>query len=169
MSYTKYHFVLSPSETTSLILNSHDSVDIGEIINIVDSSISKMMTVRGSHNNSSKKDRISSKANKTTKANKNKSNRRSDTNKTPYQTPTYSSQLPFLLGHLNIMLGVVVSFISKVLLVALKCTSVIMKLVVSFLQSEVVRSLVIVAYYSLLAVLSFMFYVLFNTKTRSAT
>ena len=169
MSYTKYHFVLSPSEITSLILNSHNPVEIGEIVNIVDMSISKMMRVTATHNNSPKKDRNPSKANKTTKVNKTKRHRRIEANTHLYQTPTYSSQLPFLLGHLNIMLGVVISFISKLLLGGLRFSFIAMKLIVSSLKSEIVRSLLIVVCYSLMALLSFIFSVLFNSRTRSTT
>ena len=166
-NYISNTFTLNSDEVIESIINSSNTVDTTITVSVVDSAILNMVktspSLRKTNNVRRSSKPIRSRGEYQKQFN-NSPNKESNLHK----SSSYSDQLPYLLGALNIALGVLLSCIITVVSKLFKVTVKLIQLIVRFLRSEVIKCSLILVVYVIHLIVSFMITILFSKRSSSS-
>ena len=159
-------FTLNSDEVMETIISSTNTVDTTKTVSVVDRAILNLMKTSPSS-------RKCKNAIRSSKPNRCRGEYQKNSNTSPkkesnlHKSSSYSDQLPYLLGLLNITLGILLSCIITVVSKLLKVTGKLIQLLVKVLRSDIVKYSIILILYTIQFIVSFMVTILFNRKHTS--
>ena len=166
-NYISNTFTLNSDEVVEFIISSTKAIDTTITVSVVDNAIFNMMKTSPSLRKT-KNVRRSSKPNTIHGEYQKHSNTSSKMESDLHQTSSYSDQLPYLLGALNIALGVVLSCIITVVSPLFKVTVKLIRLLVKILRSDMVKYSVILIFYCIQYIVFFTFSILFSKRSSTS-
>ena len=166
-NYISNTFTLNSDEVVESIISSTKAIDTTITVSEVDNAIFNMMKTSPSLRKT-KNVRRSSKPNTIHGEYQKHSNTSYKKERNLHKSSSYSDQLPYLLGALNIALGVVLSCIITVVSPLFKVTVKLIRLLVKILRSDMVKYSVILIFYCIQYIVFFTFSILFSKRSSTS-
>ena len=166
-NYISNTFTLNSDEVVESIISSTKTIDTTITVSVVDNAIFNMMKTSPSLRKSNNV-RRSSKPNRSHGEYQKHSNTSYKKESNLHKSSSYSDQLPYLLGRLNIALGVLLSCIITVVSPFFKVTVKLIQLLVKVLKSDIVKYSVILIFYCIQFIVSFMVTILFSKRSSTS-
>ena len=166
-TYISNAFTLKTNEVMESIINSTNTVDTNITVSVVDHAILKLMKTTSSPRKTKNVGK-SSKPSRSHGEYQKRSNTSSKNESNLHQTPSYSYQLPYPLGVLNMALGALLSCVITVISQLFKVTVKLIQLIVRFLRSEIVKSSLILLLYATHLIVSFMITIMFSKRSSTS-